>query len=46
MKKKRPKHTFLVLAYKESQYLEECIKSVTNQTVPTNVVIGTSTPND
>lgn len=42
---KRNKHTFVVLAYKESQYLEECIKSVTNQTVKTNIVIGTSTPN-
>lgn len=39
-------HTFVVLAYKESQYLEECIKSVLNQTVKTNVVIATSTPND
>ena len=40
------KHTFVVLAYKESKYLEECIKSVTNQTIKSNVVIATSTPND
>lgn len=39
-------HTFVVLAYKESKFLEECIKSVTNQTVKTNVMIATSTPND
>ena len=39
-------HTFVVLAYKESKYLEECIKSVTNQSVDTNVIIATSTPND
>ncbi len=39
-------HTFVVLAYKESSYLEKCIKSVLNQTVKTNVVIGTSTPNN
>lgn len=39
-------HTFVVLAYKESQFLEDCIKSVMNQTVKTNVVIATSTPND
>ena len=39
-------HTFVVLAYKESKYLEECIKSVMNQTVKSNVVIATSTPND
>src|SRR5574344_1953891 len=38
-------HTFVVLAYKESQYLEECIKSVLNQSLKTNVVIATSTPN-
>lgn len=40
------KHTFVVLAYKESEYLEECIKSVVNQSVKTNVVIATSTPNN
>lgn len=39
-------HTFVVLAYKESKYLEECIKSVINQTLKTNVIIATSTPND
>lgn len=39
-------HTFVVLAYKESKYLEECINSVLNQTVKSNVVIATSTPND
>ena len=39
-------HTFVVLAYKESPYLEECIKSVTKQSIKTNVVIATSTPNE
>ena len=39
-------HTFVVLAYKESPYLEECIKSVLNQSLKTKVIIGTSTPND
>ena len=39
-------HTFVVLAYKESNKLENCIKSVLNQSVKTNVVIATSTPND
>lgn len=38
-------HTFVVLAYKESKYLENCIKSVINQSVKTNVVIATTTPN-
>ena len=39
------KHTFVVLAYKESNKLEDCIKSVLNQSLKTNVVIATSTPN-
>ena len=39
-------HTFVVLAYKESIYLETCIKSVLNQKYKSDVVIATSTPND
>lgn len=39
-------HTYVVLAYKESSYLEECIKSVLNQKYPSKVVIATSTPNE
>ena len=39
-------HTFVICAYQESPYLEECIKSVCNQTVTTNVVIVTSTENN
>ena len=39
-------HTFVVLAYKESEYLETCIKSVLNQKFKSNVVISTSTPNE
>ncbi len=38
-------HTFVILAYKESKYLEKCILSVLNQSLKTNVVIATSTPN-
>ena len=38
-------HTFVVLAYKESEYLEDCIKSVLNQKYQSDVVIATSTPN-
>lgn len=44
--KNRIEHTFVILAYKESPYLEECIKSVVNQSIKTNAVIATSTPND
>ena len=40
------KHTFVILAYNESDDLEECIKSVINQNVKSNIVIATSTPND
>lgn len=39
-------HTFVVLAYKESRYLEECINSVLNQKYKSKVVIATSTPNN
>lgn len=39
-------HTFVVLAYKESEYLEGCIQSVCNQAYKSEVVIATSTPND
>lgn len=39
-------HTFVALAYKENNKLEECIKSVLNQKYKSNVVIATSTPND
>lgn len=38
-------HTFVVLAYKESEYLEDCIKSVINQKYKSNVVIATTTDN-
>ena len=39
-------HTFVMLAYKESIYLEECIKSVINQSYDSKVVIATTTDND
>lgn len=38
-------HTFAICAYKESEYLEECIRSLKNQTVSTNIILATSTPN-
>lgn len=38
-------HTFVVLAYGESQYLEDCIKSVLNQRCKSNVIIATTTLN-
>lgn len=42
---KKSIHTFVVLAYKESKYLEECIKSVLNQSYKSRVVIATTTDN-
>lgn len=38
-------HTFVVCAYKESEYLEELLFSLIQQTVKTNIIIVTSTPN-
>ena len=39
-------HTFVICAYKESQYLEECIRSLKRQTVKSNILMVTSTMND
>lgn len=39
-------HTFVVTAYKKSQFLEECIKSLLNQTVKSKIIMTTSTPNN
>lgn len=39
-------HTFMICAYKENPYLEECILSILNQTIKSNICISTSTPND
>ena len=38
-------HTFVITAYKESKFLEECINSLEKQTVKSNILITTSTPN-
>lgn len=39
-------HTFAICAYGESPYLEECILSLKGQTVKSNIIIVTSTPNE
>lgn len=39
------RHCFSICAYKESPYLESCIKSLMAQTVKTKIIICTSTPN-
>lgn len=38
-------HTFVICAYKESPFLEECIVSIKQQEVLGKVVIATATPN-
>ena len=38
-------HTFAICAYKESPFLEECILSLLSQTVPSTIIIVTSTDN-
>lgn len=40
------KHLFVILAYKESEYLENCIRSVLAQRAPIEVVVATSTLNE
>ena len=37
-------HTFALLAYKQSPYLEDCIVSLQQQTYPSQIIICTSTP--
>ena len=39
-------HTFVICAYKESEYLEECIRSVLSQKMLGEVIITTATPNE
>jgi len=41
----REKHTFVICAYKESAFLEECILSLRAQTVRSEIILATATPN-
>ena len=45
MTDKTNQHTFVICAYQESEYLEECIRSLKNQTVRSKILLATSTPN-
>lgn len=40
------KHCFVVCAYKESPYIEECIESLVQQTIPSRIIVATSTPGE
>lgn len=45
MKQER-RHTYAICAYKESPYLEKCIQSLKDQTVPADIIMATATPNE
>lgn len=38
-------HTFAICAYKESEYLEDCIESLLNQSIQSNIIMVSSTKN-
>lgn len=46
MEYRKINHTFVVCAYRESPFLEDCLLSLSIQTNSSNVVIATSTPNE
>ncbi|MDR0922442.1 MAG: glycosyltransferase [Lactobacillales bacterium] len=39
-------HTYVISAYKQSEYLEDLIQSLINQTMPSEIIMYTSTPNE
>lgn len=39
-------HTFVICAYKENAHLEQTIETLEKQTVKSNIILSTSTPND
>lgn len=42
---KRSNHTFVICAYKEQPFLDSCVKSLKAQTLKSEIIISTSTPN-
>lgn len=45
-KKRLKQHAFAIVAYGDCRYLEECIVSLKNQSVSSEIIICTSTPSD
>lgn len=43
---KTSQHTFVILAYGESPYLETCMQSLLTQTMQSDILISTSTPSN
>lgn len=41
---KEHEHTFAIIAYRESPYLDECVASIKKQTVASHIFIATPTP--
>lgn len=39
-------HTFVICAYKDSKFIEDCIKSLKAQTLQSNIIAVTHTPSD
>ncbi len=39
-------HTFVICAYGDSKYLEECIHSLKQQTLQSQLILYTSTPSE
>ena len=39
-------HSFVILAYKKSEFLEPCILSLMDQGIKSDIIISTSTPSD
>ena len=46
MPAQRPDHAFVILAYKDSPFLADCLRSLQAQTVRSRILITTSTPSD
>ena len=40
------RHTFVISAWKESPHIEEAVQSLLAQTIPSKIIIATSSPND
>ena len=45
MQYKGSDHTFVICAYKESPFLEDCILSLKKQSIRSHIILVTSTPN-
>lgn len=44
--KEKNRHCFAVCAYKDSPYLERCIRSLERQKIKSRIILSTSTPSD